>query len=99
MKTFSKIELDLQKTIFNRVFELSSKNFSYKQIIKQIKKEFDVKLNLSNLSYWFNHHVKLIGGANEFDAKPSKELAYVIGVLFGDGSIFFIREKVIMLYA
>ena len=93
MKTFSKIELDLQKTIFKRVFELSNNHFSYNQIIKQIKKEFSVKLNKSNLSYWFNHEVKLIGGINQFEAKPSSELAYVIGVLFGDGSIFFHKKK------
>ena len=93
MKSFSKIELTLQKTIFKRVFELSDQHFSYKKIIKQIAKEFDVKLNLSNLSYWFNHDVKLFGGQNHFDQKPSKELAYVFGVMFGDGNIFFHESK------
>jgi intein-encoded DNA endonuclease-like protein len=80
MKTFSSLDFQLQNEIVQQVINLSWGGFGYKKIIKQIKKEFGVNLSKGLLSYWFNHDVKLYGGQNHFDSKPSKELVYVLGV-------------------
>lgn len=93
MKTFSLVDSNLQKIIFKKVIELSFDDLSYKKIIKQIAMEFNVKLSLGTLSYWFNHNVNLFGGVNKFEAKASSELVYCIGVMFGDGNIFHDKKK------
>jgi len=93
METFSVVDSQLQASIVKRVICLSWQGFGYKKIIKQIKKEFSVNLSLGLLSYWFNHDVNLYGGQNHFDSKPTKELAYILGVIFGDGNLFFHKCK------
>ena len=93
MNNFSLIDSELQKKVLMRVIELSWMGFGYKKIIEAISKEFSVKLSKGNLSYWFNNNVSMYGGANSFEAKPSKELAYILGVMFGDGSLHFDKKK------
>ncbi len=93
MHNFSAVESSKQQDIVKRVVDLSWSGFGYKRIIAKIKVEFSVKLSLGLLSYWFNHKVNLIGGQNHFDQKPTKELAYVLGVMFGDGNLFFHKSK------
>jgi DNA endonuclease len=93
MKTFSEVDLGLQQVILRKVIELSWDDFGYKKIIQKIAEDFSVKLGKGLLSYWFNNDVKLFGGQNKFEIKPSKELAYVIGVIFGDGNLFHHKSK------
>ena len=93
MKTFSVVDSQLQASIVKRVICLSWQDFGYKKIIKKIKEEFFVNLSPGLLSYWFNNEVRLYGGQNHFDSKPTKELAYFLGVMFGDGSLFFHKCK------
>ena len=93
METFSVVDSQLQTSIVKRVICLSWQGFGYKKIIKKIKEEFCVKLCLGLLSYWFNNEVCLYGGQNHFDSKPTKELAYILGVIFGDGNLFFHKCK------
>jgi intein-encoded DNA endonuclease-like protein len=93
MLTFSKIDSNLQKIIFYKVHKLHASDLGYKKIIKQIANEFDVKLSLGTLSYWFNNNVKLFGGINKFEPTFSAQLVYVLGVIFGDGNIFLDENK------
>ena len=93
METFSSLDFQLQNEIVQKVIDLSWGGLGYKRIIKKIKEEFSVNLGLGLLSYWFNNEVCLYGGQNHFDSKPTKELAYVLGVMFGDGSIFYDKKK------
>ena len=93
METFSSVNFQSQIEIVQKVIDLSWEGLGYKRIIKQIKKDFSVNLSLGLLSYWFNHDVKMFGGQNHFLKKPTKELAYVLGVMFGDGNIFYHKKK------
>jgi DNA endonuclease len=93
MNTFSELSFPVQTSIIEKVIELSWNGLGYKKIIKKIKEEFSVNLSLGLLSYWFNHEVKLFGGENQFSPKPSKELAYVLGVIFGDGNLFYHKKN------
>ncbi len=93
METFSCANHLLQQTVLERVVELSWNGLGYKKIIEVIAKEFSIKLSKGTLSYWFNHSVVLYGGKNHFESKPSKELAYILGVMFGDGSLHFDKKK------
>lgn len=79
--------------VIKKVIELSWDGFGYKRIIKQIANDFDVKLSLGTLSYWFNNDVLLKGGLNKFNPIPSGELSYVLGVIFGDSNLFFDKNK------
>ena len=87
MKTFSNLDYNEQVVLFDKVKELKRSGLCYKRIIKRIKIEADVRLSLGTLSYWFNNDVKMLGGENQFKEEPSKELAYVLGVMFGDGCL------------
>ncbi|MBI4044499.1 MAG: hypothetical protein HY392_02225, partial [Candidatus Diapherotrites archaeon] len=75
-----------QVLLFSKVFDLKKQGLGYKRIINKVKLEDNVRLALGTLSYWFNNDVKMIGGENYFEAKPSPELSYILGVMFGDGS-------------
>lgn len=72
---------------------MKKQGLGYKRIIKKIKAEDNVHLALGTLSYWFNNNVKMIGGENYFEAKPSPELSYLLGVVFGDGSAGLYKKK------
>lgn len=93
MNFFSEIDSNMQKIVISKIIDLSWQGFGYKKIIKQIAIEFNVKLNLSTLSYWFNNDVLLKGGINKFDPVPSSDLSYVLGVMWGDGNLFNNKKK------
>ena len=93
MLRFSDLPHQRQHFIYEKVFSLRKEGLSYKQTIKRIVEDYNVKLALSTLSYWFNNDVKMLGGENQFEAKPSQELSYVLGVLFGDGSLSINKRK------
>lgn len=86
MKTFSQLEHATQLSVFWKVFGLKKQGLGYKKIRKKIMAEDEVRLSNGTMFYWFNNDVKMIGGENSFEAKPSPELSYVLGVMFGDGS-------------
>ncbi|MCR4335734.1 MAG: hypothetical protein NUV57_04310 [archaeon] len=89
MQTFSELESEKQQVLYREVLDLKNQGLGYKKIIKKFKEEKQVKLSLGTLSYWFNNDVKMIGGENYFIPEPSPELAYILGVMFGDGSLIF----------
>ena len=93
MKRFSDLEPRQQLVIYHKVLSLNAQGLGYKRIIKMIFLEHDLRLSLSTLSYWFNNNVKMLGGENHFEALPNPYLSYVLGVLFGDGSISLDEAK------
>ena len=58
---------------------------TYRQIIDEIKKENGVSLPKSTISYWARGVADPLRAGHPFVARPSSELAYVIGVERGDG--------------
>ncbi|MBU0635702.1 hypothetical protein KKE06_01635, partial [Candidatus Micrarchaeota archaeon] len=93
MKRFVDLDSAAQYNIFNAVKELKESGLGYKRIIKKLREEKEINLSLGTLSYWFNNNVKMVGGENYFETKPSRELSYVLGVLFGDGSLSLDKRK------
>jgi len=93
MQTFSELTAQEQQELYVQVINLKKEGFGYKRIINKIKEEQVIRLSLSTLSYWFNHKVKLLGGQNYFEPIQSSELSYVLGVMFGDGSIIFNKKR------
>ena len=79
------------------VLELRREGLSYSQIIERMEAEQGVILRKSHVSEWINGKHKPFGYVKAFDAKPSPELAYVIGVKMGDASMSFSRNYNYML--
>ena len=57
---------------------------TYLQIIDEIAREYDVKLNKATVSNWVRGRTNPNRAGHVFVPKPSPELAYVIGVETGD---------------
>jgi intein-encoded DNA endonuclease-like protein len=68
------------------VLELRKEGLSYNQIIRKIEADHGITLRKSHISGWINNKHKPFGYVRGFDATPTTELAYVIGVSLGDGS-------------
>jgi intein-encoded DNA endonuclease-like protein len=60
---------------------------SYNQIIREIHNRKGVRLSKSHVSDWVNGKRHPYGSTHELPPKPVPELAYVIGVAKGDGSV------------
>ena len=84
MQTFSQFSTKQQLEVKKEVGKLLSEGLGYKKIRRYFGEQ-GIKLSLGTLSYWCNTETKRLRN-NSFTAKPSKELAYFIGVMFGDGS-------------
>jgi len=93
MLRFVDLPSQKQQEIFRKVMELRKNGLGYKRTIKRVREEENVNLCLSTLSYWFNKGVEMLGGENWFEEKPSRDLSYLIGVMFGDGSLSFNEKK------
>ncbi len=79
-------QIELRSKLFSRVLELKRQNLSYSRIIDEIQKEYGVRLSKSHISTWLAGKHTPTGSARDFNAAPSPELAYVIGVKMGDAS-------------
>ncbi|MCR4369218.1 MAG: hypothetical protein NUV67_04915 [archaeon] len=93
MQTFSQLGSEEQQEFYAQILDLKKEGFGYKRIIKKFAKEKQVKLSPGILSYWFNNGVKNIGGENCFIPKASPELSFVLGVMFGDGSLSYNKKR------
>lgn len=93
MQTPRELDSKTQQTIFEKVKQLHADGLGYKRIIRTVKIEDQIQLSKGTLSYWFSNDVKIVGGQNHFHAVPSPELAYLIGVVFGDGCLSFYKPK------
>lgn len=101
MIPFTGLEPAKQQEVYRQVLKLKKEGLGYKKIRRKFRDELGVNLSLGTLSYWFNNDVKNVGGENYFEVKPSPELAYVLGVMFGDGSFYCdkkLGEYVLQIY-
>lgn len=60
---------------------------SYNKIIQTLEAEIGFKASKGQLSEWLRGRHSPFGSANRFSPNPTPELAYVIGVELGDGSL------------
>src|SRR5947209_1533696 len=79
--------LDIRLRLYEEVLKLRRNSRSYEEIIKELSETYHVTLGKSTVSYWANGLHTPLGGINLFRPKPTPELAYVIGVIVGDGSL------------
>jgi intein-encoded DNA endonuclease-like protein len=82
---------ELRIKLRDRVIELRQEGRSYNEIIEVIEQEFGIVLSKSHVSYWTRgihdpHKGRRIPSLELL--QPSEDLAYVIGVLCGDGSVW-----------
>jgi len=81
------IPLALRIELYDRAFVLRKKGLSYSRICETLGAEYGVRPSKGQLSYWLRGIHGPFGSANRFLAEPTPELAYVIGVKLGDGSL------------
>ena len=82
---------ELRIKVHHRVIELRQQGRSYNEIRAAIKEEFGIVLSKSQISYWTRgihdpHNGRRIPSLELLE--PSEDLAYIIGVLCGDGSVW-----------
>lgn len=79
--------LESQTSLYHLVLSLREKSFTYSQIIKEIDRQCGVRLSKSIVSDWVNRKHSPAGRVRRFKAIFCPELAYIIGVQTGDGSL------------
>ncbi len=81
------VPLEIRAELYERVKLLRQRGLSYSKIRQVLSEKYGFVPSKSLISEWSRgvHHP--LGSANRFVAEPNPELAYVIGVRFGDGSI------------
>jgi intein-encoded DNA endonuclease-like protein len=82
---------ELRIKIYNDVIALRQQGRSYGEIRRTIKQKYGIVLSKSHVSYWTRgihdpHNGRRIPSLEMLE--PSEDLAYVIGVLCGDGSVW-----------
>jgi intein-encoded DNA endonuclease-like protein len=77
----------MQTSLYDLVLSLREMSLTYSQIIKETERQLGVKLSRSVVSDWVNHRHVPAGRVRTFKATFSPELAYIIGVQTGDGSL------------
>lgn len=81
------LDLDRQTGIYQRTLELRRNGLSYSRIVACIRAEYNASTYKSTISYWISGLHNPLGRVRNFEPVPSKELAYIIGVMKGDGSL------------
>jgi len=93
----SYLRRELRIRLFDEVDRLRRDELTYKEIIEEIWQRYGVKLSKSHISYWIHRIHNPYNGryipSIEF-LRPSKELAYAIGVKVGDGYTYKRRRTV-----
>ncbi len=87
-KTERYLPRKLRIELYQKVLELRRRGLMYKQIKKWIKDLYCVSPNISTISYWCRNIHSPLNGCRipsiDF-LEPTTELAYIIGVVTGDG--------------
>jgi len=81
------LPLEVRVRLRSRVLELAKLSMSYPQIQTEIFDSTHVRLSKGSISEWVRGIHNPSGGKNKFRAVASPELAYVIGVIAGDGNL------------
>jgi intein-encoded DNA endonuclease-like protein len=96
INTMSKIKerqkyLPLEKRIkmYDDVIELRKQGLTCKEIQEKLFKKYKEQISIQNIYNWINGKYNPLGNVNKFNENPSPELAYVIGVIVGDGYKYF----------
>ena len=79
---------ELRVRLFDEVADLRRKGLAYSEIVGWVQKRYGVRLSKSHVSYWLRRIHNPYNGRYIPSIellKPSEELAYVIGVILGDG--------------
>jgi intein-encoded DNA endonuclease-like protein len=79
--------LSLRVRANERAKELRADGLSYSKIVETLQREIGFKASKGQLSDWLRGIHSPLGSANHFSPNPVPELAYVIGVELGDGSL------------
>lgn len=79
--------LESQTSLYYLVLSLRGTSLTYSQIIKEIDRQQGVRLSKSTVSDWVNRKHSPAGRVRRFEATFCPELAYIIGVQTGDGSL------------
>src|SRR2546422_6665607 len=81
------LPLEVRVRLRSRVLELAKLSMSYQQIQTEIFDSTHIRLSKGSISEWVRGIHNPSGGKNKFRAVASPELAYVIGVIAGDGNL------------
>ncbi len=77
--------------VMNEIRELRSRNLSYSGIVKKLKSK-GIKISKATVIRWYKGLHNPFNRMKYVKLEPSPELSYIIGVMFGDGSISFGRS-------
>lgn len=86
-RPYQGLGLDRQIEIHRRALELRALGSTYKKIASRIHDEFGARISKDTLITWTKEGRRPLGRAHAFVPTPIPELAYVIGVERGDGSL------------
>ena len=81
------IPLEIRVEMYDQTQRLRKKRLSYSKIRELFSEKYGFAPSKSVLSEWLRKIHHPLGSAHNFVTKPTPELAYVIGVKLGDGSI------------
>lgn len=81
------VPLALRAELYSRAMDLRSIGLTYSEIAEALSTVYKVRPSKGQLSEWLRGIHGPFGSANRFFAEPTPELAYVIGVTLGDGSL------------
>lgn len=81
------VPLEIRVEIYERAKLLRQQGLSYSKIRSILDENYGFAPSKSLLSGWLRQIHNPLGSANRFVAEPTPELAYIIGVKLGDGSI------------
>ncbi len=83
-----RIPRNLRLKLYREVLELREAGISYRKIQRVIKDKYGVEISRSNISYWVRGlHSPLNEPYNHLDTSRERDLAWIAGMLAGDGSI------------
>src|SRR6267143_5764598 len=81
------LPFEVRVRLRSRVLELAKLSMSYQQIQTKIFESTHIRLSKGSISGWVRGIHNPSGGKNKFRVVASHELAYVIGVIAGDGNL------------
>ena len=76
-----------RKELYDLVMSLRANGMTYGEIIKTILAKHRTRIRKSHISDWVSGRHHPYGSTYEFQPTPSPELAYLIGVAKGDGTV------------
>jgi len=90
------LPLEMRMVMYNDVLRLHEERLGYRRIRKIIYEKYKKQISFSRISDWINGKHKPLGNVNKFNNKSSKELMYVVGVMFSDAYKYFNGENYLL---